>query len=75
MHQGDFGQLPQADIDAYRARCHEVFPHALVFLPEMPNGVVGKQTEGDKNLPVIDGGKATDAIICSEDLSDGFMHD
>jgi hypothetical protein len=79
LRSGDFGSCPQQTIDEYRANCHAVFPLALAFAPEIPNGVIDKKTLGigseDKAVSeqcCLDEESASPAGMATNELSDGI---
>jgi len=76
LRNGDFGACSLAEIDAYRVSCHGIFPLAVAFAPEIPNGI-DKPANGDEKLPTelceADSSIASSSLSATtSELSDGI---
>jgi hypothetical protein len=77
LQNGDFGVCSPAEIEAYRSRCHAIFPIALAFAPEMPNGIVDRPANGEEQVVKesyeAGNGIASSAVsVTTSELSDGI---
>ena len=72
LKAGDLGVCPPADLESYRARCHDIFPIATIFTPEIPNGIAEKPNVVDLDNGVEENPEIVSTVTGASEISDGI---